>query len=282
MGDRLAGKVAVVTGSTSGIGRGTAVFFASEGAKVVLVGRRRHLGEEAVAEIRTAGGEAVYFQADFETSQPVRDTIHFALDTYGRIDVVMNNAMSHVIPWGDGKSAVEMAEDEWDRMLAVGLKASWLTCQEAIPAMIRQGGGSIINIGSVRTFVSQRRGLAYDVVKSGLIQLTRQVNVDFGRHGIRANLICPGWILTNPASAERIRNDPVERVQWERLQTVGRGGEPVDIAHAALFLASDESTFVAGATLVVDGGMMCLSGFEVHDLVKDHYRDLYRGQSESG
>ena len=278
MGDRLAGKVAVITGSTSGIGRGTAVFFASEGAKVVLVGRRRYLGEEAAAEIRAAGGEAAYFQADFETSGPVRDTIRFALDTYGRIDVVMNNAMSHVIPWGDGKSAVEMTEDEWDRMMAVGLKASWITCQEAIPSMIEQGGGSIINIGSVRTFISQRRGLAYDTVKSGLIQLTRQVNVDFGRQGIRANLICPGWILTDPARAERVRNDPADRIKWEKLQTVGRAGWPIDIAHAALFFASDESTFVAGATLVVDGGMMCLSGFEVHDLVKEHYRDLYGGE----
>lgn len=280
-GSRLAGKVALVTGSTSGIGRATVELFAVEGARVVVTGRRRELGEEIVRKIKSAGGEATYFQADFESSQAVRETVRFTVEHYGRIDVLMNNAMSRVVSWRDGRTTIELSEEEWDRMLAVGLKAAFIACQEAIPHMVRQGGGSIITIGSIRSFLPQRRGLAYDVVKSGLINLSRQLNIDYGPQGIRSNLLCPGLIIDHPEYAERLVSDPLLRPKIELLQTVGRPGRPIDIARSALFLASDESSFIAGAVLLVDGGHSVLSGHEIQPALEEYYRELFGGRVEA-
>src|SRR5437879_201371 len=153
MGSRLTGTVALVTGSTSGIGQAIAELFASEGARVVVTGRRREHGEGVLRAIRDAGGDASYVQADFEASDAVRATVRFTLETYGRIDVLINNARGRAVPWGEGKTVVETTEDDWDRMLAVGLKAAFIACQEAIPAMVEQGGGRIVTIGSVRSFL---------------------------------------------------------------------------------------------------------------------------------
>jgi 3-oxoacyl-[acyl-carrier protein] reductase len=275
MGDRLAGRVALVTGSTSGIGRAIAERFAAEGADVVVTGRRRELGEAVVAGIASSGGRASYVQADLESSQGARATVRDTLRTYGRIDVLVNNAMGRTVPWGEGKTVVETTEDEWDRMVAVGLKAAFLTCQEAIPAMVARGGGSIVTIGSVRSFLGARRGFAYDVVKSGLLNLSRQINVDFGRQGVRSNAICPGWIVADPAYAARLASDPRLRARAELFQTVGRAGRPEDVAAAALFLASDEASFVAGAVLVVDGGLTISSHFEVEAPLAEVYRELF-------
>jgi 3-oxoacyl-[acyl-carrier protein] reductase len=275
MGSRLSGSVALVTGSTSGIGQAIAELFAQEGARVVVTGRRREQGEDVARAIRDAGGDARYFQADFESSDAVRSTVRFALATYGRIDILVNNAMGRAVPWGEGKTVVETTESDWDRMLAVGLKAAFVACQEAIPAMVDQGGGSIVTIGSVRSFLGARKGFAYDVVKSGLLNLGRQLNVDFGRQGIRSNIICPGWIVGTPEDADRVATDPFLRPKAELLQTVGRAGRPIDVARAALFLASAESSFIAGETLVVDGGLTITSHFEVQPLLEDYYRQLF-------
>ncbi|MBM4029707.1 MAG: SDR family oxidoreductase [Planctomycetes bacterium] len=275
MGERLAGKVALVTGSTSGIGRAIAQLFAREGARVVVTGRRQALGEQVVAEIVAQGGQASCFRADFESMAAVRETVQFALQTYGRLDILVNNAMSHAVDWGKGRTVVELGEEEWDRMMAVGLKATFVACQEAIPAMLRDGGGAIVTIGSVRSLIPARGGLAYDVVKSGLINLSRQLNLDFGRQGIRSNLICPGWIINDPARAEKVAADPLLRIKAELLQTVGRAGRPDDIARAALFLASEDASFIAGAVLVVDGGLTILGGHEIQPLLEERYRRLF-------
>ena len=274
---KLENKVALVTGSTSGIGRAIAELFATEGAKVIITGRRREVGEMVVQSILATGGQAAYFQADFEQSQAVRDTVHFGLDCYQRIDILVNNAMSRVISWADGKSTLDMSEEEWDRMLAVGLKASFITCQETIPHMIRQGVGSIITIGSVRSYLPSPRGLAYDVVKSGLINLSKQLNVDFGSYGIRSNLICPGLTIDTPEDLARVTNDPKARALWEPVQTISRVGRPLDIARAALFFASEDSSFIAGAVLVVDGGMSIQSPTTVQKNFEEYYRNLFTG-----
>ena len=266
MSGRLEGKVALVTGSTSGIGRATAKLFAEEGSKVVVTGRRRNLGEELVGEIESAGGIAVYYEADLSQSQKTRDLVRFTVDTYDRIDVLVNNAMSHIVPWGGAQESglLNTSDADWDTMMAVGLKSPFIACQEAIPHMVRQGGGCIINISSIRGLVAQRKGGAYDVAKAGILNLSRQVTVDFGQHGIRANTISPGWIPSDETHRQ-IEEDPSSMGSKLTVQPVRRPGRYIDIAYAALFLASDESTFVAGANLLIDGGLLAQSGFDIYD-----------------
>ena len=273
MRKRLEGKVALVTGSTSGIGRATAMLFAEEGARVVLTGRRRELGEEAVRTILDAGGEASYYQADFAEMQAVRDTVRFTLDSYGRLDVLMNNAVS----WATAQAAsvTELREEDWDYALAVGLKAPYVACQEAIPHMMKTGSGSIIMTGSIRSFQVFSKGFAYDIVKAGLVNMARQLNLDYGRHGLRANVLCPGQIITDPEMLERMQTDPQLRPRAEIIQPVGRPGRPIDVAQAALFLASDESSFVTGAVLVVDGGLTIQTAGSLLPSLEAHYRRVF-------
>jgi NAD(P)-dependent dehydrogenase (short-subunit alcohol dehydrogenase family) len=255
MAGRLAGKVAIITGSTSGIGRATANLFAQEGARVAVSGRRENLGAMVVEEIRAAGGEAAFFQVDVAKSEQVEALVHFAADTYGRLDVLMNNAFS-----GKHGSVVEMDEADWDSHLAVALKAVYLGCKFAIPVMLRTGGGSIINTASAHGFGGGSRHAAYEAAKAGVINLSRQIAVDFGPQGIRVNSLCPGWTITERNEvdfAERERKEP----GWTRRATLHlplrRFGQPVELARAALFLASDESSFVTGHALCVDGGEVC-------------------------
>ncbi|HHX43137.1 MAG TPA: glucose 1-dehydrogenase [Chloroflexi bacterium] len=249
MSGRLEGKVAVITGSTSGIGRATAELFAREGACVVVNGRRRDLGEQVVAGIRADGGEATYFYADVGVSTELRALIDHAVATYGRLDVLMNNAYH-----ATHGTAVEIEEHEWDADMAVLLKAAYLGCKYAIPEMIKGGGGSIINISSVHGVLAGRNYVTYETAKAGLINMTRQVAVDFGHQGIRVNAICPGWIIVN-ASREWVAEHPEAIRRAEVIYPVGRPGWPIDVARAALFLASDESSFITGHALMVDGGL---------------------------
>ena len=267
MGNRLAGKVALITGSTSGIGRGTANRFAAAGARVVVNGRRADWGAMVVAEIERAGGEAVYYQSDLSEAQAVRDTVRFALDTYGRLDVLMNNAYANTLG-----TAVELAEADWDRSLAVMLKAPYIACQEAIPAMIRGGGGSIINISSVHGYLAAHRRVAYEAAKAGLINMTRQIAIDFGPDGIRSNAICPGGVMVE-ASEGRFRDDPDLERKASIVYPLRRVGRPIDIANAALFFASDESCWVTGTSLVVDGGMTCQLADTLYAGFEEYYKE---------
>ena len=249
MARRLEGKVAVITGSTSGIGRATAVLFAQEGARVVVNGRRRELGEQVVEEIREAGGTASFYHADVGQSDQLRALIAHAVEAYGRLDVLVNNAFSG----RGGGSVVEMGEADWDASMAASLKAVYLGCKYAVPEMVKGGGGSIINMSSVHGLLVARRSALYETVKAGMINLTRQVALDFGKQGIRVNAICPGRIIVE-RTKERFEDEQNMRRE-EALYPIGRPGWPIDVAQAALFLASDESSFITGHALVVDGGL---------------------------
>lgn len=270
MAKRLEGKIALVTGSTSGIGLAIANLFSEEGASVVLTGRRRALGEQAETFIRSAGREASYFEADCSQMETVRSVVRFTLKNYGRIDVLVNNAVS----WTTARDTPVtcLKEEDWDYSMAVGLKAPYVACQEAIPSMVMHGGGSIIMMGSVRSFLAFSGGFAYDIVKAGLANMARQLTVDFGRHGIRANLLCPGWIATDAQDP-----DPAAREKAAVMHPVRRAGLPMDVAHAALFLASDEASFVAGAVLVVDGGLTVQSPGSLLTLLESYTTRSARG-----
>jgi NAD(P)-dependent dehydrogenase (short-subunit alcohol dehydrogenase family) len=249
MSGRLENKVAVITGSTSGIGRATAELFAREGARVVVNGRRQELGQEVIEGIRAEGGEASFYQADVSVTAELQGLIDHALETYGRLDVLMNNAYS-----GPSCAILDLSEEEWDESMDTGLKAVFLGCKLAIPHMIDSGGGSIINTSSVHGVLAARNSASYESLKAGMINLTRQIAVDYGHQGVRVNAICPGLIVIE-RSAERFEEYP-ELVDWNRvLYPVGRYGVPRDIAYAALFLASDESSFITGHALMVDGGL---------------------------
>jgi NAD(P)-dependent dehydrogenase (short-subunit alcohol dehydrogenase family) len=249
MDKRLEGKVAVVTGSTSGIGRASAELFAEHGASVVVNGRRRELGREVVDGIVAAGGTGSYCYADMSVSADIAALVDHALDTYGRIDILMNNAYS-----GRSASVVDMAEEEWDAMYAVMLKAPILASKHAIPHMIEQGGGSIIHTSSVHGLLAGRENAPYNAFKAALINLTRQMAVDYGRDGIRVNALCPGRIVTEgKVEFLEARPDEVRRQKYTYL--LGRPGTMRECAYAALFLASDESSFVTGHALLVDGGL---------------------------
>ena len=249
MGKRLEGKVAVVTGSTSGIGRASAELFAEQGASVVINGRRRELGQEVVDGIVARGGTASYFCADMSDSQDVAGLIRFALDTYGRLDILMNNAYS-----GRSASVLEMEEAEWDAMYAIMLKAPILASKAALPHMIERGGGAIVNTSSVHGVLAGRENAPYNTFKAALINLTRQMAVDYGRHGIRVNALCPGRIVTE-GKVEFLDARPAEVRRQKYTYLLGRPGTMRECAYAALFLASDESSFVTGHALMVDGGL---------------------------
>lgn len=256
MAGRLDGKVAVITGSTSGIGRASAVLFAKEGAKVVVNGRRKDLGDEVVAEIHQSGGTATFFHADVAVEGKVEALVQHAADTYGRLDIMMNNANASDGSYKGhrrGGGVAELEEGAWDAYASTPLKTIFLGCKYAIPEMIKVGGGSIINMSSVHGLLVNTGSPTYETAKAGMIHLTRQVATDYGRQGIRANAICPGLIVIEKFK-ERFGDEQNMRRE-ELLYPVGRPGYPIDVAYAALYLASDESTFVTGLCLVVDGGL---------------------------
>jgi NAD(P)-dependent dehydrogenase (short-subunit alcohol dehydrogenase family) len=249
VGKRLDGKVSIVTGSSMGIGRACAERFAEEGASVIINGYPEAIANKIAAGIVSAGGEARYCAADVGIRDDLRRLIQFALDSYGRLDILMNNAIT-----GESASLLEQDESEWDRVFDTSVKAAFLASKMALPHMIERGGGVIINTSSVHGLLAGRGALAYDSAKAALINLTRQIAVDYGVQGIRANALCPGRILTE-RKLEMLEKHPEEARRQQFTYPLGRPGSMREIANAALFLASDESSFVTGHALVVDGGL---------------------------
>ena len=240
---RLVGKVALITGAGSGIGRATALLFAKEGAKVAVADCVPAGGQETVRMIREAGGEASFIEADVSKSADVQRMVNTTVDTYGRIDILYNNAGIQ----GPVARTADLTEEAWDAVLNINLKSVFLASKYAIPVMLNQGGGVIINTSSTMGLGGKPHIAPYCVSKGGIILLTKTMAAEYARQNIRVNCICPGMIETPMTewAIARLRMDYIPQ---------GKAGQPEDIAQAALYLASDDSAYVTGAALVVDGG----------------------------
>jgi NAD(P)-dependent dehydrogenase (short-subunit alcohol dehydrogenase family) len=248
---RLDGKVAVITGAGSGIGRVAASLFASEGAQVVVADVVGDRAQAAADDIVAAGGSATAVVVDVSDEIEVGSMVSTALSSYGALHVLFNNA--GVFPDDDG-GVLDTPPETWQRVMEVNLKGVWLGCRAAVPAMLASGGGSIVNVASfVALMGAATSQIAYTASKGGVLAMTREVAVEYARQGIRANSICPGPIET-PLLSELLA-DPAQRQRRLVHIPIGRLGRPEEIARAALFLASDESSFMTGSALVVDGGI---------------------------
>lgn len=249
---RLEGKVAIVTGSAMGIGRASAALLAREGARVVLADVDEERGKETLTLIEEDGGEALFVKTDVSKPADVKAAVDEAVDGYGRLDVLHNNVGIAL-----GASVVDTTEDLWNRVLDVNLGGVYRGCKYAIPHMMSNGGGSIINSASVQGLRGFKGWAAYAASKGGIIALTQQVAIEYAPHGIRVNCIAPGTILTpmNEKVFEETDDPEALRETWNRMHPVGRFGQPEEVAEAVLFLAADSSSFITGQCLVVDGGV---------------------------
>jgi meso-butanediol dehydrogenase / (S,S)-butanediol dehydrogenase / diacetyl reductase len=246
---RFKDRVAVVTGSGSGIGKVMAQRFAAEGASVVVVDWKGDLADGVAGEIGDLGGTGVGVTADVSVPGDVERLTKVALDSFGRVDVLVNNAAI-----ADGDDILLMDEPTWARDVDVVLKGPFLCTKAVLPGMIEQRGGVIVNIVSVNAFAALGNE-AYSAAKAGVVNLTQGVAVRYGRFGIRCNAIAPGTIRT-PIWQERVDRDPQVFERLVKWYPLGRVGEPEDIANAAMFLASDEANWITGSVLTVDGGLM--------------------------
>jgi len=249
---RLEGKVALVTGGSDGIGKAIAKTFAKEGAKVVVASRNEAKGKKALAELNGLG-EATYFTVDISKPDQVRQMVDYTIQRYGRIDVLVNNAA--ICPPGDVLTTTEAI---WDEVIDVNLKGIFLCCKNVIPHMQANGGGTIVNIGSINSLMAMENEAAYDASKGGVLMLTKAMALDFAKSNIRVNCICPGAIETPmlKASLETAKNPQAARESLVQKHPLRRTGTPNEIAQAALFLATDDSSFITGATIPVDGGIL--------------------------
>ena len=249
---RLDGKVAVITGAASGIGRGTALCLAKEGAAVVAVDLNSQGGEQVVSEIAATGGRAVFQHTDVSSEPEIKSAVERAVKEYGRLDIMFNNAglVGAVGP------IEAVTADDWDRTIAVLLRSVFLGIKYAVEPMRKAGGGSIISTSSVASFLPSAYGAAYAAAKGAVISLTRAAALQLGRVKIRVNCICPGAINTPIWGALPGFSDPAAVAQLlDDAQTIPRVGRPQDIASMVLFLASDESEWVTGQAMIVDGGL---------------------------
>jgi NAD(P)-dependent dehydrogenase (short-subunit alcohol dehydrogenase family) len=248
---RLQGKVAIVTGAGAGIGRGIAERFAREGAAVFIAERDASSGESQARIISSMGGTAFFVQTDVASEAQVQAMTEQALDRCGKIDILCNNAA--VLLFQEETRAHELSNDTWERTMAVNLRGYWLTSKYVIPAMLRQGGGSIIHVASPTGFLGFPRLTAYSTSKGGVLGLMRAMAVDYAPDHIRVNAIVPGTIDT-PMNAPEL-SDPPTRARYAEMAPARRLGTPEDLAGIAVFLASDESDYCVGGIFTVDGGL---------------------------
>ena len=249
---RLAGKVTIVTGGGSGMGRVAAELFAREGARVVVADFVEEAGFATVDGVRAAGGEATFVRTDVSTEDDARRMVQHAVATYGRVDALYNNA--GIMPEAD-HSVIDTSVEDWDRVMAVNVRGVFLGCKYAIPKMVEQGSGSVINIASfVALLGCSVPQDAYTASKGAIISLTRSLAVQFGPNGVRSNAICPGPVETPLLMDWLVKDEEAKRIRLARNPT-GRFGKPEEIVNMAVYLASDESRWTNGASLVVDGGI---------------------------
>lgn len=246
---RMDGKVAIVTGAASGIGRATAVLFARKGAKVVVADWKD--GADTVREITDAGGEAIFMQVDVSDSSQVADMVRKTVETYGGLDYACNNAGIE----GLMGATAECTEENWDRTIGINLTGVWLCMKNEIPEMLKRGGGSIVNMASVAGLVGFQGLPAYCASKGGVVLLTKAAALEYAKQGIRVNAICPGVIRT--AMVDRvIGGDPQAEAAFTAMEPIGRLGTPDEIAHAVVWLCCDASSFTTGTAIPVDGGFV--------------------------
>jgi NAD(P)-dependent dehydrogenase (short-subunit alcohol dehydrogenase family) len=251
--ERLAGQVAIVTGGATGIGGATARRLAEEGAKVLIADIDLQLANENVDRIKSAGGTAEVVEADVGKHEDVKAMVARAVDLWGSLQILVNNAYSPSGAEGAG-GAIEVTEEAWDRGMAVLVKSMFLGAKYAVPVIRQSGGGSIVNLSSVHGLLMAPKYLIYEAGKSAVIGVTKQMACDFGVDGIRVNAICPGHIVTERLQ-ERWDDNPEGLRFFEQQYPLRRTGRPVDIANAIVFLCSEEASFITGHALVVDGGL---------------------------
>jgi NAD(P)-dependent dehydrogenase (short-subunit alcohol dehydrogenase family) len=249
---RLQDKVCIITGAGSGMGQVAAGRFVSEGAKVAVFEISETAGLKTVDQIREKGGDAAFFLCNVADEKSVKEAVAHAIDHYGRIDVLYNNA--GIMPAED-ESVINTSVEVWDQVMNVNVKGIFLTCKNVLPQMVKQGNGSVINIASFVAFMGCSVPQdAYTASKGAIVSLTRSLAVQFRPHGIRTNAICPGPIETPLLTEWLVKDEEAKRIRLNR-QPSGRFGKPEDIVNCALYLASDESDWTNGAMLHVDGGI---------------------------
>ena len=251
MPGRLEGKTALITGAASGIGREAALLFADEGARLVVADRALDAGAALVAAIESAGGCARFVATDVSCGDQVAAAVAEAESSFGALHVLFNNA--GIFPDADG-SPVDTDEAVWDQVMQVNLKGVFLGCKYGIPALLRAGGGSIVNTASfVAVMGAATSQIAYTASKGGVLAMTREIAVEYARQGLRANALCPGPVDT--PLLQELLSDPAARARRFAHVPMGRLAQAGEIARAALFLASDESSYVNGTTFLVDGAI---------------------------
>ena len=251
MTTELEGKVGLVTGGTSGIGRGTAVLFAKAGAKVVVAGRRAPEGEETIELIHAAGGNGVFVKTDVSKASEVEALIQKVVERFGRLDVAFNNAGIE----GVLTPIVRQSEEDWDRTIEINLKGVWLCLKYEIRQMLKQGGnGAIVNTASITGLVGAIGAAAYSASKHGVIGLTQTAALENAKSGIRINAVCPGF--TETPMADRVLRVPAVHKYVLSCHPIGRLGRPAEIAEAVVWMCSDRASFMTGQSLVLDGGFL--------------------------
>jgi NAD(P)-dependent dehydrogenase (short-subunit alcohol dehydrogenase family) len=249
MSKRLENKVAVISGAGAGIGKGIATCFAEHGAKLVLTDLKQESLDTGVAEMRALGAEAVGLLADASSNDGIAATFDLAKKSFGRMDILVNNAG---VPdyW---KTLVELSDEDWQRNIGINMTGPFRACRAAVPIMIEQGGGIIVNVASISALRGGRSGMAYTVAKHGVIGLTKAVAVEYGDQGIRCNCISPGSVITSLSSMDGMSEEGL-KIREKGIVTRPPRAMPADIAPAVLFLASDDGHYVNGTNLVVDSG----------------------------
>lgn len=249
IGMKLANKVALITGAGSGMGRIAALLFASEGAAIAAVDVNEASARETAKAIEAQGGRAIAIRADVSSGADAAAMVAATAAKFGAPDVVYNNAGIE----GKSDTLANLAEEDFDRVIAINLRGVWLGMKHALPHMIKKGGGSIINTASIAGLVGLRNSGPYCAAKAGVIALTRVAALEYGRYNIRVNAICPGAIDT-PMISRVQGGGAMSEHAVRRISTLGRIGKPEEIARMALFLASDDASFATGAPFIVDGG----------------------------
>lgn len=247
---RLKDKVTLITGGASGIGAETARVFAREGALLAIADVNSQAADEMVAEIKDSGGQSIAVEVDVTDSAQVAAAIAECVKAYGKLDILFNSA--GIVIEGD---VTDLAEDDWDKVMDVNVKGTFLMCKHAIPEMIRNGGGVIVNVGSIQSFSANSVSCVYTASKAAILTLTRNIAVKYADRNIRANTVCPGDCETPLMAALFEQNDGM-RERITAKYPMGRMAQPADIANAVLFLASDEASFATGTELTIDGGFL--------------------------